>query len=151
MTTDVKLNKDKDYWDFEWTAAGDISTDQSLDTAILMSTLCEVSASPSEVANNLLRRGWIGNESTPDFEQGSKSWLFEQERTTGSTLSDLGPVVRNGYQWMIDDIIATGVQVEQPFLKSGSVVTFINMLRDGSPVDRRFFEIWNNTFKDGAL
>ena len=31
MTTDVILNKDKSYWDFDWDSSGDISTDQKLE------------------------------------------------------------------------------------------------------------------------
>jgi len=145
MTTDVILNTDRGYYDFDWTESGDISTAQNLDTAILMSIFEEVRATSSEVPDSNLRRGWIGNESTPDFEQGSKTWLFEQERITGSVLAELGVVVRNGLQWLIDDEIAVSVEVEQPFIKNGKVVVNINLGRDGSPVDRKYFELWNMT------
>lgn len=145
MTTDVKLNTDKGYYDFEWTASGDISTDQSLDTYILMCIFTDARATAAEVPVSEERRGWIGNESTPDFEQGSKAWQFEQERVTGSVLADLGVVIRNSLQPLIDDDIAADVTVETPFLRAGRVCVFINLFRDGSPVDRRFFELWDNT------
>lgn len=145
MTTDVLLNQDKGYWDFEWTAAGDISTAQAFDTALLMSIFEEVRATAREVMASQLRRGWLGNESTPDFQQGSKAWLFDQERVTGSILAELGQVVRNGFQWFIDDNLLLNVIVNQPFLQNGKVCVFIDIFRDGSPVDRRFFEIWDNT------
>lgn len=145
MTTDVILNTDRGYYDFDWTDAGDISTDEMLDTAILMSIFEEVRATAAEIPDAKSRRGWLGNESTPGFEQGSKTWLFEQERITGTVLAELGPIVRNGLQWLIDDGIAVSVEVEQPFLQSGKVVVNINLGRDGSPVDRRFFELWDNT------
>ena len=145
MTTDVILNTAKGYYDFDWTASGDISTAETLDTYILGCLLDEVRATAAEVAISNLRRGWAGNESTPGFEQGSKAWMFEQERATGSVLADLGPVVRNGLQPLIDDGIAVSVEVETPFLKDGKVCVFINLGRDGSRVDRLFFELWNNT------
>jgi phage gp46-like protein len=145
MTTDVILNKDKSYWDFDWDSSGDISTDQTLDTAILMSIFEEVRATAAEIPESNRRRGWIGNESTPNFEQGSKVWMFEQERITGSVLAELGVIIRNGLQWLIDDGIAVNVSVEQPFLQNGSVVVYINFSRDGSKVERRFFDLWNNT------
>lgn len=145
MTTDVILNADKGYYDFEWTESGDISTAQTLDTYILMSIFEEVRATPAEIPESNLRRGWLGNESTPDFEQGSKAWLFEQERVTGTVLAELGVVIRNGLQRLIDDGIAVSVEVETPFLRNGTICVFINLGRDGSPVDRRFFELWNNT------
>lgn len=145
MTTDVILNNDKGYWDFNWTDSGDISTASNFDTAILMSIFEEVRASAAEIIQSFLRRGWIGNESTPEFDQGSKVWLFEQERLTGSMLAELGPVIRNGFQWFIDDDIIPNVEVEQPFIQAGNVVVFINIFRDGSQVDRRFFTLWENT------
>ena len=145
MTTDVILNADKGYHDFDWTESGDISTDQMLDTAIKMSIFEEVRATAQEIPVSNKRRGWIGNETTPDFEQGSKSWLFEQERITGSVLAELGVVVRNGLQWLIDDDIAVSVVVEQPFLSQGKICVYINLGRDGSPVDRKLYEVWDNT------
>jgi phage gp46-like protein len=145
MTTDISLNHQKGYWDFEWTAGGDISTNNSLDTQILMSILEEVRATQAEIPESNKRRGWIGNESTPNFQQGSKTWLFEQERVTGTTLNDLGPIVRNSLQWMIDDGVAKNVVVDQPFLRNGIVVVQISFSRDGSKVERGYYELWNNT------
>ena len=145
MTTDVVLNESKGFYDFEWTESGDISTAQTLDTYILMCLFEEVRATATEVPQSERRRGWHGNESTPDFEQGSKVWLFEQERVTGSVLADLGVVVRNSLQVLIDDGIAVSVEVETPFLRGGKVCIFVNLVRDGSKVDRRFFELWDNT------
>lgn len=145
MTTDVILNTDKGYYDFEWLESGDISTDQTMDTSILMSIFEEVRASSNEIPQSNRRRGWIGNESTPGFEQGSKTWEFEQERITGTILAELGVIVRNSLQWMIDDDIVKNVEVEQPFLSNGKVCVYINFGRDGSKVDHRFYELWENT------
>ena len=145
MTTDVILNDSKGYYDFEWTDSGDISTAQTLDTYILMCLFEEFRATAAEIPTSQLRRGWLGNESTPGFQQGSKAWQFEQERITGSTLAELGPVVRNALQPLIDEGIAVNVSVETPQLRNGKVCVFINLFRDGSPVDRRFFELWENT------
>lgn len=145
MTTDVTVNTKKGYYDFEWTASGDFSTDQTLDTYILIALFEEVRATSTEIPQANLRRGWLGNETTPDFQQGSKAWLFEQERITGSRLAELGVVIRNALQPLIDDGLAINVDVETPFLKDGKVSVFINLFRDGSRVDRRFFELWENT------
>lgn len=145
MTTDVTVNTKKGYYDFEWTASGDFSTDQTLDTYILIALFEEVRATSTEIPQANLRRGWLGNETTPDFQQGSKAWLFEQDRITGSRLAELGVVIRNALQPLIDDGLAINVDVETPFLKDGKVSVFINLFRDGSRVDRRFFELWENT------
>jgi phage gp46-like protein len=145
MTTDVILNDKKGYYDFEWTESGDISTDQTLDTFILMCVMEEVRASASEVPQSNLRRGWIGNESTPGFEQGSKTWLFEQEKITGSIMAELGAIVRNSLQPLIDEGLAEDVIVHNPFLKSGKVTVNIDLFRSGSKVEQKSYELWNNT------
>lgn len=145
MTTDVILNRDAGYYDISWTETGDIATAETLDTYILMCLFEEVRATAAEVPEANNRRGWLGNESTPNFQQGNKAWLFEQERITGTVLAELGPVIRNGLQPLIDDGIAVSVQVETPFLKNGRVCVYINIGRDGSKVERRFYELWNNT------
>lgn len=145
MTTDVILNPDKGYYDFDWTESGDISTDSTLDTFILMCLFEEVRASASEVPEANRRRGWLGNESTPGFEQGSKVWLFEQERITGSMLAELGSVVRNCLQVLIDEDLAEDVFVHTPKLRRGTVTVDIDIYRSGSIVEQKTYELWNNT------
>ena len=137
----------KPYYDFEWTESGDIDTDQVLDTAILMSIFNEVRASASEIPESNARRGWLGNQSTPGFEQGSKQWLFEQERLTGSVLAELGPVVRNGLQWLIDDGIAVSVEVGSARITNGAATIEVTLGRSGSVVEKKVYELWENTFK----
>jgi len=145
VTTDVVLDISKGYYDISWTATGDIETAQTLDTYILMSLFEEVRAIATEVPEANLRRGGIGNETTPNFQQGNKAWLFEQERITGTVLAELGQVIRNGLQPLVDDGIAKSVGVETPVLKNGKIVVYINLGRDGSKVDRLYYELWNNT------
>ncbi|MCK5127650.1 MAG: phage GP46 family protein [candidate division Zixibacteria bacterium] len=147
MATDVSLTDEKGYYDFSWTESGDISTEQSLDTAILMSIFNEVRASSAEVPESNARRGWLGNQSTPGFEQGSKQWLFGQERLTGSVLAELGPVVRNGLQWLIDDGIAVSVEVGNARIINGAVTIEVLLGRSGSVVEKKVYELWENTFK----
>lgn len=145
MTTDVILNKTKGYWDFEWTESGDISTGQTLDTFILLCLLEIQRATPSEVPEANLRRGWAGNESTPGFEQGSKVWLFEQERVTGTMLAELGVVVRNCLQPLLTYDLADDVQVGAPRLRGTTVVADITLFRSGSIVSQKTYTLWDNT------
>lgn len=146
MTTDVVLTVSTDgYYDINWTDSGDIETAEFLDTYILMCLFCEYRASSTEVPESNLRRGWLGNEHTPGFQQGSKVWEFEQERITGTMLAELGVIVRNSLQPLIDDGIAKSVEVETPILKNGNIAVYINIGRDGSRVERRFYELWNNS------
>lgn len=149
MTTDIQVTKGgtRDYFDFDWSNDGDFITDKGLQTALFMSALCEARAGEDQVTEAFLRRGWLGNEQDgdPEYEQGSLTWLFEQERITGSTLAELGAVVQNSLTWLIGDGIATSVTVSQPTLRSGKVVAdIIITLPNGGEVSNTY-ELWQNT------
>jgi len=144
MASDVIIRQDKGYYDFEWSDNGDIPVDQALDTAILMSIYEEVRANSSEIAVDNLRRGWIGNESTPGFEQGSKMWMFEQERITTSMLAELGTVINNGLKWLIDDIIAVSTSANA-LLKNSEIVAETIFERPSGKIERKLFTLWSNT------
>lgn len=144
MASDVIIRQDKGYYDFEWSENGDLPVDQALDTAILMSIYEEVRANSSEIAVDNLRRGWIGNESTPGFEQGSKFWMFEQERITTSMLAELGTVINNGLKWLIDDNIAISTSANAS-LKNGEIVAEVIFERPSGKIERKLFTLWGNT------
>jgi len=145
MTTDIKLKHDAGYWDISFSDLGDIDTEGNFDTAILLSIFGEARASADEIPESNRRRGWVGNETTPSFEQGSKVWEFEQERITGSMLAELGVVVRNALQWFIDDGYVDDVVVQSPRLVKGVVSVGISYIRDGSIVESRLYELWEAT------
>lgn len=144
MASDVIIRQDEGYYDFQWTDEGDIPVDAALDTTILMSIYEEVRANSSEIAIDNLRRGWIGNESTEGFEQGSKFWLFEQERITTSMLAELGTVVNNGLQWLIDDNIAISTSANAS-LKNGVINIEVIFERPSGKIEKKLFPLWDNT------
>jgi len=147
MASDVIIRQDKGYYDFEWSENGDLPVDQALDTTILMAIYEEVRANSSEIAVDSLRRGWIGNESTPGFEQGSKMWMFEQERITTSMLAELGTVINNGLKWLIDDNIAISTSATAS-LKNGEIVVDIIFERPSGEIEKKLYPLWNNTGKN---
>ena len=144
MASDVIIRQDAGYYDFKWTSDGDIPVDEALDTTILMAVYEEARAGSSEIAVDNLRRGWIGNESTPGFEQGSKMWMFEQEKITTSMLSELGTVINNGLKQLIDDSIAISTSANASF-KNGEIVIEILLERPSGKIERKLFTLWNNT------
>lgn len=145
MTTDAIIKiRNNGVYDIGFTATGDIETTESLDTAILMSILAEMRAAPSEMPESRRRRGWIGNESTQGIEMGSKAWLFEQARITGSNLAELGVIINNGLKWFIEQDIAIATSANA-FFRNDRVQVEVVFIRASSEVERRFFELWNNT------
>ena len=142
MTTDAVLT-DNDF-DFQIDTNGDILTDDFFDTAFLVSLFAEQRATASEVPESHRRRGWIGNEATPGFEIGSKLWLYEQARATRTNLAGIETAALNALQWMIDDAIAISVSATAT-LSDGSIALEVIIKRPSSKVEKRYFELWDNT------
>ena len=109
-----------------------------------MSFFCERRAASSEIADSQRRRGWIGNEITPDFEIGSKIWLYEQARIDRNTLNGIGDAANESLQWMIDDEIAISVRSSSTF-KNDSINLEVVISRPNSKVEKRYFTLWENT------
>jgi phage gp46-like protein len=133
-----------DDFDMQIGPDGDILTDDFFDTALLMSLFCERRATADEMPQSELRRGWIGNEETPDFEIGSKLWLYEQARATLTTFRGIETVVLNGLQWFIDDGLIVN-NLAKVSLNNGAITLETISERFGSTVDKRFFKLWDNT------
>ena len=145
MTTDVIMEKNTDgFYDIQFTDAGDIATIEALDTPILMGIFAERRASASEVPESFNRRGWLGNESTPGFEMGSKLWQFFQSRASFDTLTEIQSVLRDGQSWLVDDNLAENVTV-QTALRNSTIVADMTFFRSSSEVDQSTFELWSNT------
>jgi len=145
-TTDAVLAADSTgLYDFSLDASGDILTEDFFDTAILMSLFCERRAIASEMPASHLRRGWIGNESTPGFEIGSKVWLYEQSRLTRATLNGINSVIKESLQWTIDDNIALEVAASSTLSRNNSITVEVTITRPNSKVEKRYFELWENT------
>jgi len=103
MTNDAVLKIDplSQFYDLSIDSSGDIETSDFFDTSILYSIFGEKRASPDEVVEPQLRRGWIGN--TADFENGSKLWLFSQERITRDVLNRIQDEAAKSLQWLVNE------------------------------------------------
>ena len=144
--TDAVLSIDAttQLFDITFDTDGDILTDDFFDTSLLMSLLGERRADPEEVVEPQLRRGWIGSEDK-DFENGSKLWLFEQARVTRSNLNRIEDEARKALEWLVDDGFAVSVDEVNATVKNGTVTLEIIIRRSRSQVERRFFDLWENT------
>lgn len=108
----LTYDEDKQAYDISFNEEGDFANDNSIQTAILISLFDNKRADSTEVANPLLRNGWIGNEINLDgFEQGSKLWLLSQERNTVQTKNQAVEYCKASLQWLLDDGIITALQV----------------------------------------
>ena len=129
MTTDAVLTVDPttQLYDFSLDENGDIKTDVFFDTSLLYSLFGERRASPDEVVEPQLRRGWIGN--SDDFENGSKIWLLSQARLTRDTLNRLQDEAEKALQWLVDDGLAVSIDQVVATVSGGRVLLDITIRR----------------------
>lgn len=139
------LESDNSTYDIQLGSDGDILTQDFFDTAIIVSLFTERRANESEVLDPALRRGWVGNESTPGFEQGSKIWLFEQARITRSVLNGLSTAVKDALEWFVDSGFADSIDAVEVTATTTGITLSTNIRRPNSQVDRQFFTLWDNT------
>lgn len=132
-------------FDFQLNSAGDILTADFFDTAILVSLLTDRRANESEVLDPENRRGWIGNESTPDFEQGSKIWIYEQSKLTRIILNKISIAGNDALQWFVVDGFADSIDVVETIATISGLALNLIIRRPNSRVEKRHYELWNNT------
>lgn len=135
-------------YDINIDADGDIETEDFFDTSILYSLFGERRANENEVLDASRRRGWIGNENK-DFENGSKLWLFEQSRITATNLARIADEAKKSLQWLVDDGFAVSLQVAEVTVdtKLNKLILVLDIRRSFDVVERKFFELWDNTGK----
>lgn len=145
MTTDavLKVQATSQQYDFSIDSDGDIQTADFFDTSILYSIFGERRASSDEVVEPQRRRGWIGNG--PDFENGSKLWLYEQARLTRDILNRIEDEARKSLEWLVGEGFAVSIDNVTATVSSGRVGLSIEIRRSRDKVDRKFFDLWENT------
>lgn len=124
---------------------GDILTADSFDTYITVALLTDRRANESEVVESHRRRGWIGNEHTPGFEIGSKLWIFEQSRLTRTVMNEIEVAALDALQPMVDEGLAESVRGVELEMTDSGLRLGIEIQRSPSDVERRFFDLWQNT------
>lgn len=146
ISNDVVLTLNTEsFYDINFDSDGDLETDDFMDTALLMTIYCEQRASSSEVPQPERRRGWIGNEITPDFEIGSKVWLYEQARATRTTINGIKTAVENGLLWLINENALVDYTVDVSMTNESAFLISIVLFRSESRVDNKFFTLWENS------
>lgn len=132
-------------YDIQISQDGDILTNDAFDASIIVSLLSDRRANESEVAVSHFRRGWIGNERTPGIEMGSKLWLYEQSRLNRTSLNGVNDAAVQALQWFVTDGFADKIESVVPVATSSGIRLDITIRRPNSIVEKRFFNLWENT------
>lgn len=129
-------------------AAGDLETDDGLETALIVSLFTDRRAAdgdalPSPSAD---RRGWWGDHAQPPVDGdrvGSRLWLLAREKQLPVVLDRAVAYAREALQWLIDDRVATRVEVEAEFTRPGLLGLLVVIERPQMPpLEVRYQYAW---------
>ena len=138
------------YFDIDIGDDGDLKKEQGFDTNIIMSLFCERRATPNEVVNPLLRRGWWGNTIADQrgFEVGSKLWLLEQSKLTTGVVNLAQQYGQDAIEWLVTDNFIKSVNVTtRPSYNAGNpnIEIRIDLIRKDNKIEYKYFSVWEST------
>lgn len=119
----------------------DLERDDGLETAVIISLFTDRRASaeqiPAEYEQDDLRGYWgdLANASATD-QTGSLLWLLAREKQLPQTLSRAEQYCREALAWMVEDLLATKIEVEASYYSLGTMLLVIEIFRPTGPVVR---------------
>lgn len=132
-------------WDFSIGDDGDIATQDFFDTAILVSLFTDARADASQILRPEDRRGWIGNEQTPGFEQGSLLWLYYRSRRTRTVRNGIADAARRSLQWMVEEGYAVAVRAETLLSEPNGLDLRVEIEKPNGDLSVFLVPLWENT------
>jgi len=146
--TDVALN-----WLEEAFAAdlglvnADLAVDQGLRTALIVSLFTDRRAQADDVLPEpgADPRGWWGDVAAerPGDRIGSRLWLLAREKQRPQVLARAREYAREATAWLVEDRVASAVEVEAEFVASGVLGLKVAVVRPDGPAREQFDFIWS--------
>lgn len=134
------------------TTGADLQSDEGLQTAVIVSLFTDRRASDDDAlpAGETNRRGWWGDVA-PEVEgdvTGSKLWLLFREKRLPDVIARAQEYARESLQWLIDDKVASRVDVTAEALRVGEgdvLAIQVDVYRPrGEPVRFRYNYAWQS-------
>jgi phage gp46-like protein len=126
----------------------DLARDDGLETSVIISLFTDRRATPEQVPVELPQddlRGYWGDV-RPEVEgdtTGSLLWLLSREKQLPVILTRAEQYCREALAWMIEDKIATRVDVAAEYIATGWMLITTDIYRpDGEPVRYRYQYEW---------
>lgn len=125
---------------------GDLVIDETLETAILVSLFTDRRVSAEELPQGeTSRRGFWGDMLEEDGDEiGSKLWLLDREKESDDELlARAEEYSAEALRWLVDDGIASSVEVETELIGRGQLGISVAVIRpDGVGENYRFNTLW---------
>ena len=136
--------------------AGDIATDSTLRTAVLISLQTDRLADPDDTISDgsTNRRGWWGDAYLPPLADGSadfigsKLWLRARSTATQATANLIQSDIEAALAWMIADGVAAAITVTTSWVSATDLAVNVAIARINAPASApptAFDLLWNRT------
>ena len=114
-----------------------------LNTAIINSLMSDARAQESDGTGNDKRGVW--HNSITGEEYGSRLWTLERRKLTPDTLNKAREYAEEALQWLIDDRIATSVEVTTERRGIDQMVMNVTIRRtNGETTSLQYDHLWEN-------
>jgi phage gp46-like protein len=154
--SDIRLT-----WDYDCGAAdfgiedSDLEGDEGLETAVLLSLFTDRRAEEGDVLpdGGVDRRGWWADAhpAVADDKFGSRLWLLDCSKETQDVQDRAEEYAREALQWMIDDRVASRVDVLARIPRSGMLGIEVTIHRPFiDAVTYRYNSTWDAQAARGA-
>lgn len=127
----------------------DLERDDGLETAVIISLFTDRRATAEQIPPEYPQddlRGYWGDiaQASPNDQTGSLLWLLAREKEQPQTLSRAQQYCREALNWMIEDRVATGIEVSASFHSRGVMLLLIDIYRPtGATVRYRYNYEWS--------
>lgn len=109
-------------------ADGDLATDETLVTAVMVSLFTDGRAELDDLPpGESSRRGWWGD--TADDRIGSLLWLDRREKQIPEVAAKVARHCRGSLEWLVDAGIVERVEVDAEFTAPGLLAVTIELVR----------------------
>lgn len=125
-----------------------LATDDSLDTAVILSLFTDARARDDDVLplGQTDRRGWWGDSFADEQGDrfGSRLWLLRASKQLQASLNTAREYAEEALAWMVDDGVASQVEVETFIPRAEVLGMIVRIYRpDGSVSPIRFETLWS--------
>ena len=144
---DIRLAYSADSQEIDIVPNGpDLAMDHTLETAVLISLFSNRRAESDDILPDptMDRQGWWGDEfSSVDGDlTGSRFWLLTAAKQTQETLLKYEEYAQEALQWMLDDSVASDIQIQAEYQRQNVLALAIQIYR-GSQVSQQYQFLWD--------
>jgi phage gp46-like protein len=144
--TDIALQWQGDHGDVAM-GVTDLVADEGLETAVLLSLFLDARADADDgVPIDQDPRGWWGDSFAVDAgdRTGSKLWLLGREKQLASVAIRAKTYATEALAWLVDDGVASSIDVQATFVAMGSLTLSIAISRpQAQPFNRQYQYVWS--------